>query len=161
MKSADYSDVLLNNLESECMKVFSFGVFVCGAYPLASMAQELVSELRVSDLVNTCVTALDGGGDAKPYAEELLSREGFNLGPDNRAKGERCLEEVYNVDFVLEGGKFSSPELAAIRQAEQAERERRYDLEVVNVCFEEYHIDRFRALTTPVCGSIFKSIGLP
>jgi hypothetical protein len=135
---------------------------------IASFAQGQTSDLPVSDLVQACVTALDQGADAETYAVDLSQREGFNLGVDNRNRGLRCLKAVFEYDFIFAGGKYSSPQMemeVALQEAEmalqQAERDRLYGLAVTQACLTEYQTDRFRALTTPVCGAVFKSVGLP
>ena len=147
--------------------------FVCitlTAFTLGSpsLAQTSPSDLTVSELVNACAAALNEGVGAEVFAIELVQRNQFNLGPENRANGKKCLETVFEAEFFFEGGRYNSPELIAADarrqlelELEQAERERLYNLAVVDACNTEYQLDRFRALTTPVCGLVFKSVGLP
>lgn len=118
--------------------------------------------------MNLCAKALDTGVDAEIYAEELVQRDKFHLGPKNKANGKRCLEEIYETEFFFEGGRYISPMLAAslqrraqIAEEQQQERERQYENAVIDACLNEYEIDRFRALTTPICGPVFKAVGLP
>jgi hypothetical protein len=148
-------------------------LFVCATLAVLtltnpSFAQVSPSDLSVSDLANACIVALDEGSDAEVYAVELAQRERFNLGSENRAKGELCLETVFETDFVFEAGSYISYELIAADEQrlleleiEAAERELLYNLAVTETGMMEYQIDRFRALTTPICGLVFKTVGLP
>ncbi|MEO9631976.1 MAG: hypothetical protein ABJG14_16225 [Sulfitobacter sp.] len=127
-----------------------------------------LSTLSHSELVNNCVQVLDEGQDASGHAAELLARDGFHLGEENRAKGKRCLEESYGTEFVFKGGRYVSPEreanaAKALEEARKAMRRREiaYIGAVAEACIEEYTTDRFRALTTPACREVFIAGGLP
>lgn len=127
-----------------------------------------LSALSHSELVSNCVDVLDAGGDATDQAAELLSRSGFNLGEENTRKGQKCLGATYGAAFEFVGGRFVSPELQALaledaeaKREAARQRELRYVEAVAEVCVEEYAADRFRALTTPICGEVFKAQGLP
>lgn len=133
-----------------------------------SNAETSIAVLSHSELVNVCIETLDKGEDAEIYAEELAQRRRFHLGAENKVKGKRCLEETYQIEFVFEGGRYHSPDLAAalerraqLLKEQQQERERAYTEALAEACISEFDIDSFRALTTPVCGAIFKAIGLP
>ncbi|THH38662.1 hypothetical protein E4Z66_03580 [Aliishimia ponticola] len=143
----------------------ALAVFYSASFTLAETS---ISDLSHSELVKVCVETLDKDEDAEIYAEELAQRSRFHLGPENKAKGKRCLEETYQTEFVFEGGRYHSPELAAeferraqLIKEKQQERERAYTEALTEACIREFDIDRFRALTTPVCGAVFKAIGLP
>lgn len=150
------------------MKTIATAALALTLLATPSLAETSIADLSHSELVAACVEAINKGEDAEVYAEELVQRSKFHLGPENRAKGKRCLEETYQTEFVFEGGRYHSPELAAalerraqLAEEQQQERERLYTEAVAEACIQEYDIDRFRALTTPICGAVFKAIGLP
>ncbi|MEP3686692.1 MAG: hypothetical protein ABJN05_06310, partial [Sulfitobacter dubius] len=86
---------------------------------------------------------------------------------------------VYGANFVFAGWRYVSPELEARAKREALEqrkakqrradelaravraKETAYVAAVAEACEREYKKDRFRALTTPICGEIFKVRGLP
>lgn len=133
-----------------------------------SLAETSIADLSHSELINVCVETLDKGEGAETYAEELAQRSRFHLGVENEAKGKRCLEETFQTEFVFEGGRYHLPELAAalerraqLIKEQQQERERAYTEALAEACIREFDVDRFRALTTPECGAVFRAIGLP
>ncbi|MDF3383339.1 MULTISPECIES: hypothetical protein [unclassified Sulfitobacter] len=150
------------------MKTIAVAALVMFLSASFSQAETSIADLSHSELINVCIEALDRSENAEIYAEELAQRSRFHLGAQNRAKGKRCLEETYQTEFVFEGGRFHSPDLAAalerraqLLKEQQQERERDYTEALAQACIREFDIDRFRALTTPVCGAVFKAIGLP
>jgi len=127
-----------------------------------------LSERNMSSLVNGCVEAIDRGEDASAYGSEVYSREGFRLGAESSAKGVRCLETVFGGKFEYKNNRFINPvEVEAARaSAEETQRlksmkQKMYLDAVIDACISEYKTDRFRALTTPMCGDVFKELGLP
>lgn len=145
--------------------VAAFAIFFSASFTHAEIS---IADLSHSELINMCVETLDKGEDAEIYAEELAQRSRFHLGAENNAKGKRCLEETYQAEFEFEGGRYHSPELAAalerraqLLKEKQQLRLRAYTEALAEACIREFDIDRFRALTTPACGAIFKTIGLP
>ncbi|MEP0148505.1 hypothetical protein [Pseudophaeobacter sp.] len=150
------------------MRIISAAALAVFCSASFSLAETSIADLSHSELINVCIETLDKGEDAEIYAEELAQRSRFHLGAENNAKGKRCLEETYQTEFVFEGGRYHSPELAAalerraqLIKEQQQERERAYTEALAEACIREFDIDRFRALTTPVCGAVFKAIGLP
>lgn len=146
---------------------------------LPANAQSDVKSLSHQELIQACLNALSANDPAERYAEELVGRSGFNLRVGNQLKGENCLKRVYGVPFEFKNNRFASPVLLeqmmleeeerrkqrAVRkmraQALRREREENYLTAVIQICIEEYSRDRFRALTTPICGEVFKVQGLP
>ncbi|WP_170406405.1 hypothetical protein [Ruegeria arenilitoris] len=128
------------------------------------------SELRHSDLIDQCLDAIerDDRVAVETMAEELLGRSGFNLGPESQDRGSSCLQSAYGLDFEFGGRRFYSQELLGA-QAHMAERaasvlenqQEEFAKAIVEACFLELEIDRFRALTTPACAEVFKTLGLP
>tara|TARA_R110002012_G_scaffold242977_3_gene417495 strand:- start:222 stop:704 length:483 start_codon:yes stop_codon:yes gene_type:complete len=158
-------------------KVSVAGLLIFMSAPL--FAKDELKNIPHAELVANCIEVIDDGGDASLFAAELLSRERFHLGTENAAKGAQCLETVYGAPFVFAGWRFVSPELEArakkeaqeLRTAEQQKsselarevraKEVAYVAAVAEACEREYTKDRFRALTTPICGEIFRVRGLP
>ena len=185
----DYMQYEIINTEHFIMNRFSTtAAYIFLGSPL--IAQDGLESMPHAELVASCLEAIEDGRDASQLAAELFSRERFHLGEENAAKGKQCLEAVYGDTFVFTGRRFVSPERDArakkaareLREAnekrandlETARRARAYELEkqrsakeaayvaeVAEACEEELTKDRFRALTTPICGEIFKIRGLP
>lgn len=188
-RETDYIYFDIVNIEHPTMNRFlTTAAYIFLGSPL--VAQDSLESMPHAELVERCIDAVDEEKDASQFAVELYSRERFHLGEENAAKGKRCLESVYGDSFVFTGRRFVSPErdarakrvarelreanekrandLEAARRArvyelkkQQSAKESAYVAEVAKVCEEELARDRFRALTTPICGEIFKIRGLP
>ncbi|MGR3813386.1 MAG: hypothetical protein ACU0AU_04790 [Cognatishimia activa] len=149
-----------------------FFVFLLGS---SSIAEESYDDLRLGDLIDRCLVALEGNGNAVPFAEELRTRRNFNLGPTNQQRGLQCLETVYSERFSYEDRRFvSKTQVLALQKMVEDQKAREDALALrrslrrqavlqalVEVCFEEYSRDRFRALTSQQCQEVFFETGLP
>lgn len=149
-----------------------FFVFLLGS---SSIAEESYDDLRLGELIDRCLVALGGNGDAVPFADELRARRNFNLGSANQQKGLQCLETVYSEQFSYEDRRFvSKTQVLALQKMVKDQKAREDALALrrnlrrqavlqalVEVCFEEYSRDRFRALTSQQCQEVFFETGLP
>jgi hypothetical protein len=150
---------------------FTLSVPVC--------AQSDLSTLTPNDLVTECKDALASGKETKAIVDEMLRRDEIPLGPTITYDALNCLKASTGKAYYYEDRQFkdAAPKIAreklekeardglaakeALEKSLAAERTQAYLTAVVNTCEEEYHQDRFRALTTPICGEVFKARGLP
>lgn len=155
--------------------MFIRSVFFTFLLASSAMAEERLLDMRLGELIDRCLVTLEANGDATPFADELRSRKNFNLGPENQRRGLRCLDTVYNEQFSFEDRRFvSKTQVQALQQMVEDQKKREASLAlkrslrrqavleaIVDVCFEEYSRDRFRALTNLGCQEVFFETGLP
>ncbi len=146
--------------------------FVTLSLPVSSQTD--LSNAIPNDLANGCKEAVANGQNARSFVEEMLSRTDIPLGATAAYDATQCIRTVTGEKYRYENGRFlhSSVPTAQEQQAREAaikrqrekeaeQREQAYIAAVVQICLDEYNRDRFNALTTPICGEIFKARGLP
>jgi hypothetical protein len=161
---------------------------VCFSMPFSAHADP--SKMLPYDLLISCKEALAAGNDAKPIVDEILRRDKMPLAATNVYEVLTCMQGVTGRTYRYDNQKFrdASREIEEeeasrlaetkrrsdekqraaaarvekeVKEAAKRAREQEYLSAVVDTCNEEYFDDRFRALTTPICGEVFKSLGLP
>lgn len=144
-----------------------------------TLAQSDLSAATPNELAKGCTEALENGQSAKPFVEELLNRADVPLGSTWGFEAVLCINKVTGEKYFYENRQFvtdsilkeleqkerdaaqRAKSLQIEREAQAEQRELAYIGAVVQACLKEYKDDRFRALTTPLCGEVFKAQGLP
>ena len=135
---------------------------VSGGAANAESAMEGKSE---TELIAICADKGLAMSDREPAALELTYRRNIKLSDTDRDAAIDCMSDIFKVTFVYNGFDLYSDELdTAAFKENSAKHDAKISAlnEAINAaCVAEYHIDRFRAVTTPVCQKIFLSEGLP
>lgn len=151
-----------------------------------ALAQTELSAAIPNDLAKGCKEALENGQNARPFVNELLRRVEVPLGSTWGLEALLCINEVtgrkhryvdrqfIDDDIIKEREQVAKDReqqqrdaaqraraLQIERESQAEKREQAYIFAVVQACQQEYDKDRFRALTTPICGEVFKARGLP
>ncbi len=156
-------------------------IFVTLSLPAYSKTD--LSTAIPNDLAIGCNEALASGQDARPFVEEMLRRADLPLEKISAYRAMQCINTVKGDRYLYEDRQFVNVTLRlaqqqqarekrlAVKQQDREseaqlklatlEREQAYIGAVLKVCVDEYNRDRFRALTTRICGDFFKARGLP
>ncbi|MDO6480969.1 hypothetical protein [Shimia thalassica] len=149
------------------MRTITITTFALILFSAPSVAEATIADLSHSELVNGCHDALESQEDdrAIELAAELLERREFRHDGDTHKRGIKCLEIVYDDPFLFLGRGYSpigtDQVFPTLKLRRMQERHEAFEQAVIEACILEYDVDKFRALTTPVCGVVFKAIGLP